>query len=279
MILDTTSFAVTNVKVGQTVGFGPQRNSCHNCDYCTTGEDQCCKKFQGLYDPQFGGYATSITVNSRFAFPIPEGIPLEVAGPLLCAGITTFAPLSRNVKRGDRVGVVGVGGLGHMGVQYAAAMGCDTWAISTSKSKEAEARKFGASNFLVSTDPAAMKAVEGTFDFILCTAASNFACGDYLKLLKPRKSFCLVGLPAVDEKLGFYPFDIVQGEKNIIGSMIGGTVPMAEMLKFSADHKCFPVCEVLDFSEAQKGVEKVLANSARYRVVLKIEGFREKHSA
>lgn len=271
--------AVANIKVGQTVGFGPQRNSCHTCEFCTTGVENCCTKFQGLYDPMFGGYATSITVNERFAFPIPEGIPLDVAGPLLCAGITTYAPLSRNVKAGDKVGIVGVGGLGHMGVQYAAAMGCETWAISTTTAKEVEARKFGAKHFLASSDAEAMKAQAGTFDFILCTAASNFAPGDYLKLLKPRKSFCLVGLPAVDEKLGFVPFDIVAGEKSIVGSMIGGTVSMVEMLEFSARHKCFPQCEVIDFAEAQKGVEKVVANSARYRMVLKIEGFREAQKA
>ena len=190
-----------------------------------------------MYDPKFGGYATSITVDEHFTFHVPASIPDEVAGPLLCAGITTYAPLARNVKAGDRVGVVGIGGLGHMALQYAAAMGCETWAISTSASKEAEARKFGATHFLVSSDAAQMAAAKRTFDFVLCCASGEgeggrvstavraaavgvtvfcdsfthttllpqtlvFSAGDfnadaYLKLLKPLKAFCLVGLPAV----------------------------------------------------------------------------------
>jgi alcohol/geraniol dehydrogenase (NADP+) len=268
-------FAVTTIKVGETVGFGPQRDSCGACACCGSGDDNCCTKFQGLYDPKYGGYATSITVPERFAFPIPAGIPLDVAGPLLCAGITTFAPLARHAKKGDRVGVVGIGGLGHMGLQYAAAMGCETWAISTSAAKEAEARKFGAQHFLVSSNAEAMEAARGSFDFILCCASGNFDTGAYLRLLKPRKAFCLVGLPAVEEPVKFLPFDIIVGEKSIVGSMIGGTVPMKEMLDFSAAHKCFPQCEVIPFAEANAGVAKIVANNARYRMVLKIEGFRE----
>lgn len=142
---------VTTLNVGDVVGCGPQRNSCGSCEYCGAGEDSVCDKMEGLYDPKYGGYATSITVPERFAFKIPEGIPLHVAGPLLCAGVTTFTPLSKHCKRGDRVGVIGIGGLGHMGLQYAAAMGCEVWAISTSAAKEEEARKFGAQHFLVST--------------------------------------------------------------------------------------------------------------------------------
>jgi len=266
---------VTTIKVGQLVGFGPQRDSCRTCEYCTEGVDNCCTKFVGLYDPKYGGYATSITVPETFAFPIPEGIPTEVVGPLLCAGVTTYAPLARFAKKGERVGIVGIGGLGHMALQYAAAMGCETWAISTSANKEAEARKFGAQHFLVSSDKDAMKANKDSFDFILCCASGNFNTGAYMKLLKPRKSFCLVGLPAVEEPVKFLPFDLITGEKQIVGSMIGGTVTMKEMLEFSAKHKCFPQCEVIDFKDAQNGVEKIMANSARYRMVLKIDGFRE----
>jgi uncharacterized zinc-type alcohol dehydrogenase-like protein len=267
--------AVTRIAVGQTVGFGPQRESCASCEYCNEGLENACKDFKGLYDPAFGGYATSITVHENFAFPIPAGIPLEVAGPLLCAGITTYAPLSRHAKAGDKVGIVGIGGLGHMGLQYAAAMGCKVVAITTSAAKEAEAKKFGAGSVLVSSDAAAMKAEERSFDFILCTASGKMAVDAYLKLLKPRKSFCLVGLPAVEIPLEFRPFDIVGGEKQIIGSMIGGIPGMKEMLDFSAKHKCFPQCEVIPFASANEGFAKILANSARYRMVLDMNGFRD----
>ena len=110
---------VTTVAVGDRVGYGPQRGSCASCGYCADKIENCCTKFEGLYDPKFGGYATSITVNEAFTFKIPDAIPSEVAGPLLCAGVTTFAPLQRFVKAGMKVGVVGIGGLGHMGLQYA----------------------------------------------------------------------------------------------------------------------------------------------------------------
>ena len=279
---------VEKLKVGMVVGFGPQRDSCRSCEFCSSDLENCCTGFQGLYDSwrdkaaklvNFGGYATSITAPERFAFPIPAGIPLHVVGPLLCAGITTYAPLARLCKPGMKVGVVGVGGLGHMGVQYAAAMKTECWAISTSASKEAEARSFGAQHFLVSTDPAAMAAKKGYFDVILCTASSNFDVKSYLALLKPRGSFALVGLAPVDKPLGFRPFDIVDGEKNIVGSMIGGTAGMNDMLRFSAEHKCFPKVEVIPFAAANEGITKVLANAVRYRMVLKIEGFRAEQLA
>jgi len=265
---------VSTIAVGQTVGFGPQRGSCGACSECAELVENCCAKFEPLYDPKFGGYATSITVDERFAFPIPDGIPLEVCGPLLCAGVTTFAPLARNVKAGDKVGVVGIGGLGHMALQYARAMGAHVVAITTSAAKTAEAKSFGAAEVLVSTDAAAMEAAKNSFDFILCCASGNFKVATYTALLKPRKSFCLVGLPAVDQPLVFEPFHIVGGERQIIGSMIGGTKAMKDMLAFSAAHKCFPVCEVIPFAKAQEGFAKIMANSARYRMVLDMAGAR-----
>lgn len=267
---------VKHLKVGDRVGFGPQRECCHTCGPCTEKAENVCPSFVGLYDPRFGGYATCITVCADFAFLIPDAIPSEVAGPLLCAGVTTFAPLSRYAKSGDKVGIVGIGGLGHMGLQYARALGFDTWAISTSAGKEAEARKFGAAHYLISSDATAMAAQKGTFDFILCTAASNFDVGAYLALLKPRRSFCLVGLPAVSTPLQFKPFDIIDFEKSIVGSKIGGIAAVKEMLEFSAAHKCFPQVEVIPLEAANEGFKSIEANTARYRVVLKIEGFRDK---
>ena len=196
--VEAAGAAVTGLAVGDVVGFGPQRGSCGACEYCASGDENDCGSFEGLYDPKYGGYATSITVNAKFAFKIPAGLPLHQVGPLLCAGITTYAPLARHARAGQRVGVVGIGGLGHMGLQYAAAMGCETWAISTSAAKEAEARSFGAKHFLVSSDAAAVAAMKSSFDFILCCASGDFNTDLYMTLLKPRRAFCLVGLPAVD---------------------------------------------------------------------------------
>ena len=259
--------SVSGFAVGDMVGFGPQRGSCGGCDSCAAGRENCCGAFEGLYDPKFGGYATSITVNAAFAFKIPAALCTPAAlprvGPLLCAGITTFAPLARHAKAGQRVGVVGIGGLGHMGLQYAAAMGCETWAISTSAAKEAEARTFGAKHFLVSKDAAAVAAAKGTFDFILCCASGDFDTDLYMSLLKARAAFCLVGLPAVDSPVKFKPFSIVGGEKAIYGSMIGGAPAMRDMLEFSAKHACLPKVEVIDFADANKGFDTIKANAAR----------------
>jgi len=268
--VEAAGAAVAGLAVGDVVGFGPQRGSCGACEYCASGDENDCGSFEGLYDPKYGGYATSITVNAKFAFKIPAGLPLHQVGPLLCAGITTYAPLARHARAGQRVGVVGIGGLGHMGLQYAAAMGCETWAISTSAAKEAEARSFGAKHFLVSSDAAAVAAMKSSFDFILCCASGDFNTDLYMTLLKPRRAFCLVGLPAVDSPVKFKPFSIVAGEKSIVGSMIGGTASMAEMLQFSAKHQCLPKVEVIDFKDANKGFDIIKANAARYRVVLKI---------
>lgn len=278
-VVNAVGSKVTTVAVGDTVGFGPQRGSCGSCEYCAGGIDQDCSEFEGLYNPKFGGYATSITVHERFTFKVPAGIPLEVAGPLLCAGVTTYAPLARFAKAGNRVGIVGIGGLGHMALQYSAAMGCETWAISTSASKEAEARKFGATHFLVSTDATAMAAMTGKFDFILCAASGKFDVNMYMKLLKPRTNFCIVGLPAVATPLEVAPFSVVMGEKAIVGSMIGGTKDMRAMLEFSAAHKCYPQVEVIDFDRANYGFDRMKEGSARYRMVLKIEGYREAKEA
>lgn len=257
----------------------PSMVLCSSCADCAEGAENVCTKFQGLYDPHFGGYATSITCNARFAFKIPEGLPLHAVGPLLCAGITTYAPLSRHVKRGDRVGIIGIGGLGHMGLQYAAAMGADVWAVSTSASKEAEARKFGAANFLCTGDAAAVAAAKGSFDFLLCCATGEFPADLYMSLLKPRKTLCLVGLPAAATPIKLLPFSIVGGERRVEGSMIGGTASMKDMLAFSAEHKILPQVEVIPLDAANEGFAKILSNAARYRMVLEIEGFAARKAA
>lgn len=266
---------VTKFKVGDRVGFGPQRDSCKACEHCEAKAEQLCSSFKGLYDRDFGGYATSIQVPERFTFHVPEGIPDEMA-PLLCAGVTTYAPLHRHAKAGDRVGVVGIGGLGHVAVQYAAKMGCETVAISRSTAKEEEARSFGATAFLATSDAAAVKAAAGTFDAILCTAAAHFSVDLYLGLLKPRGKFILVGLPPAETSLTFKPFSLVGGEKQLVGSMIGGTQDFDDMLAFSAEKSVFPQVELLEFDDANTGFKKMRENTVRYRSVLKVKGYREK---
>eukprot|EP00499_Haloplacidia_sp_CaronLabIsolate_P012191 CAMPEP_0196770190 /NCGR_PEP_ID=MMETSP1104-20130614/999_1 /TAXON_ID=33652 /ORGANISM="Cafeteria sp., Strain Caron Lab Isolate" /LENGTH=354 /DNA_ID=CAMNT_0042140299 /DNA_START=40 /DNA_END=1104 /DNA_ORIENTATION=+ len=265
----------TKFELGTRVGIGPQRSSCGCCGYCSDHAEQLCDSMEGLYDNHYGGYATIIDVPESFAFAIPDALPTIAAAPLLCAGITTHAPLARYAKAGDRVGVIGIGGLGHVALQYASAMGCDTWAISRSISKREEALSFGAKHFLVSTDADQVKAAHRTFDVLLCCASGRFPLDDYLDMLKPRGTFVLLGLPSVDTPLTFRPFSMVMGEKKLVGSIIGGTADFEAMLQFSAEHNILPKVEVVPLDRAQEAIDKLIANTARYRMVLDMKAFRE----
>lgn len=262
---------VKNFKVGDRVGFGPQRGSCLNCEYCHEGDEQLCERFDGLYDPETGGYADHIRVHNRFAFLIPDKIDSASAAPLLCAGVTVYAPLAYyKPKQGAKVAVVGLGGLGHLGLQYAKAMGYDVTAISSSADKEAEAKSFGAAHFLNSKNDNEMKAAARKFDFIMNTASGSLDWNAYLSLLKPNGQLCLLGIPS--DKIKFDPFSVVMGRKTICGSIIGGVKLMKEMLDFSAAHNIRPKIEVfkLGFKDADKAtevIEKVLKNQVRYRAV------------
>lgn len=164
-----------------------------------------------------------------------------------------------------------------MALQYARAMGCETWALSTSAGKEAEARKFGAAHFLVTTDKDAMAAARGSFDLLLCCATgASLPFNDYLRLLKPRATLCLVGAPSLDQPAVISPFSLIAGEKQFVGSLIGGTAAMADMLAFSAAHTILPQCEIIPFEAANEGFERMKANSARYRTVLDMTGAEER---
>lgn len=199
------------MQVGDTVGFGPTAGSCGDCELCRKGIEQSCGKMEEVYNPKWGGYATTVTVHDKFAFKIPDGMPLHATAPLLCAGVTTYAPLTRNVKRGDKVGIVGIGGLGHLALQFAAAMGCEVWALSRTPEKEPDALKLGASRFLLISDKDGLKAQDKSFDFLMCCSSDHFDLDTFMALLKPRASFCLVGLPAVEPPLQVRACVVVPG--------------------------------------------------------------------
>lgn len=268
---------VTHLKVGQRVGFGPERNSCKECEWCNVGDENLCSKFEGLYTAEkTGGYASHIRVHSRFAFLVPDELPSDAAAPLLCAGVTVYSPLAYfKLKPGSRVGVLGIGGLGHLAVQFANKMGYQVTVFSSSADKEQESKQLGAHKFVVVSNEEQMKAAVGSQDLILSTTSSStFDTDKYMKLLRPNGTLCLLGVPS--ERISFAPFNVIFGRRAICGSIIGGTRDMKEMLEFCAKHQVLPKIEVVKtkFNDAKvvnEAVQRVLSGKARYRVVLEFE--------
>jgi len=269
---------VKDLKVGMRVGVGPQTGSCESCHECGRGEEQLCPKKIKSYntatgDSQqpytYGGFSKRLRVRAKWAFPIPEEIPAEYAGPLLCAGITTWTPFVHNkIRKGQKVGICGFGGLGHMAVQFAAKMGCETYVITRSLNKKKEAEKFGASGFIVSTDEKQMHSHVRSFDFLLSTISGDgVVYEEFFKLLRPDGIFCCVGLPP---KISFKPNLLVVNRLTFCGSYLASHSDIKSMLQFCAKHKVLPQIETLKMTaeNANKALEKIAKNSVRYRMVL-----------
>eukprot|EP01098_Paradermamoeba_levis_P000302 TRINITY_DN10308_c0_g1_i1.p1 TRINITY_DN10308_c0_g1~~TRINITY_DN10308_c0_g1_i1.p1 ORF type:complete len:374 (-),score=83.38 TRINITY_DN10308_c0_g1_i1:95-1141(-) len=262
---------------GLRVGLGPQRDCCRSCKSCQQSDESAClTRPIWTYNSTFsdgsmgyGGFSKSMRVFHRFLHPIPDAIPSTFA-PLLCAGITTFFPFTRhNLQPGSKVGIIGVGGLGHLALQFSSKMGYETTAISTTASKEAEAKSFGAHNFLLSSQPEAFKKEAKTFDMVFSTASSNKPEEDlsqYLSLLRPGGTFVLSGIHGLNVKVS--SLQLIGNRISIEGSNIGGSVDMNAMLNFSALHKITPQVEVLPWSRTNEALDKVRKGTARYRMVL-----------
>ena len=256
-----------SLKIGQRVGVGWQARSCLECEYCLRGEENLCAKDQATCIGRPGGYANRIRVHSHFAFPIPEVIESESAGPLLCGGITVFTPLRIfDVDSLMRVGVIGIGGLGHLALQFARAFGCEVTAFSTTPAKEAEAKKFGAHHFAASADSAAMAKLGSSFDFLLSTVTADLDWNAYLGLLRPKGRLCIVG--ALEKPLTIPALPLIGGQKSVCGSNIGGSKTILEMLEFAGRHGIRPQVELRPMAEANAALARLAANQARYRLVL-----------
>ncbi|MDH5526247.1 MAG: NAD(P)-dependent alcohol dehydrogenase [Nitrospirota bacterium] len=268
-IVGTVSAAgerVTHLQNGQRVGIGWQRGACLTCRYCTTGREPLCKDNQATCAGHYGGFADRIRVDSRFAFPIPDRLASENAAPLLCGGITVYSPLRDfGVTPDMRVGVVGVGGLGHLALQYARAWGCEVTAFSHSPDKEQAALAFGAHRFVTSTDAGAVRRAGG-LDFILSTVSADLDWNAYLDALAPGGTLCVVGVP--QSAISVPAFALIGGQKRVVGSPIGGRAAIMEMLDFSARHGIVATTEAVPFSEVNPALEKVRNNTVRYRMVL-----------
>ncbi len=255
-----TVVAGDGIPLGTRVGVGWQCGSCGSCEWCAEGEERLCMASQATCMGNYGGFADRIRVDHRFAVPIPAGLDSASAAPLLCGGITVYTPLRRYAKAGSRVAVVGIGGLGHLGLRFAAAMGCEVTAISTRRDKEGEAKAFGAHHFVVG-DPAA-----NSFDLILNTAHFSPSMEVYLQALRPKGVFCQLGASA--EPLAVPPFGLIVGSKTLSGSAIGSPAGIAEMLRFAANHGISAQVEILPMARCNEALDRTRRNLARYRMVL-----------
>ena len=273
---------VTKLKVGDLAGVGCIVDSCRNCPPCRAGMEQFCNNGAAMtYNgtemdrktPTYGGYSTRVVVTEHFVMKIPAGLDPAGAAPLLCAGITTYSPLKRwNVKKGDQVGVVGLGGLGHMAVKLASSMGAEVTMLSTSASKEADARKLGASGFALTKDESTFKKLAGKFDFIIDTVSANHDINDYLGLLRPRGTMVLVGVPTEPAPIG--AMSLLWGNKVLAGSAIGGMAETQEMLDYCAQHKIVSDIEMIPIQKINEAYERTIKSDVRYRFVIDIASLK-----
>ncbi|MEL7038245.1 MAG: NAD(P)-dependent alcohol dehydrogenase [Cyanobacteria bacterium J06592_8] len=259
---------VTGLQIGDRVGAGWIRNSCRVCDHCLRGEENICRQgYTGLIVGNHGGFADRVRLPADFTYKIPDTLDSASAAPLLCAGITVYTPLRTHITHpGMKVGVMGIGGLGHLGLQFARAMGAEVTAFSSSPSKEAQAKEFGAHHFQQWGTAEEMQAVMGTFDLILCTISGETDWDVAIAILGNNGKLCLVGLPVSTLNIPLLP--LIFGQKSVVGSVVGGRYFMQEMLNFAALNKIKPMVEIMPLSQVNEAMDQVAANKARYRIVL-----------
>jgi alcohol dehydrogenase (NADP+) len=267
---------VTKFKVGDRVGVGCFVDSCRECEQCRAGEEQYCTNpgMIGTYNgvgrdgqPTQGGYSGAIVVDENYVLRIPDSLPLDAAAPLLCAGITLYSPLRHwNAGPGTSVAVIGLGGLGHVGVKLAHAMGAKVTVLSQSLKKMEDGLRLGADQYYATSDPATFETLAGSFDLILNTVSANLDLNAYLKLLKLDGTLVELGMPERPMSVGAPA--LVFGRRSLAGSLIGGIAETQEMLDFCAEHDVRPEIEVIAPDYINEAYERVLASDVRYRFVI-----------
>ena len=258
--------AVSGLKQGDRVGVGWQGRSCGQCEWCLKGEEQLCLDIvpSGTWVP-YGGLSSSVVVDGGFAYPLPETMPSEIAAVLMCAGVAVYGPLSRHLtESAQKVVVVGVGGLGHLAIQFAHALGYEVVAISSRPEKEEQALAFGADRFIDSSDRESLRRVALSFDFVLCTAGGGVDWEAMLATLRKRGTLVLVGFPDV----AFNSTNLVARELTVTGSFLGDRATMREMLAFAQDRGITPEIELMPMSQVNEAIQRLRENRARYRIVL-----------
>jgi uncharacterized zinc-type alcohol dehydrogenase-like protein len=261
--------AVTGITVGQRVGVGALCGSCMTCEWCLSGKQHVCpRSVATIFGGHHGGFASHVRVDDfRFAFPLPDALSSEHAAPLMCAGATAFTPFVHyDVKPTDRVAVVGIGGLGHLAVQYAAAWGCEVAAISSTNAKRHEAEAFGAHHFVASSDEGAMRTVRGSYDFILSTVGADLPWTEYVEALRPQGTLCIAGTSPSPFAVSLY--HLLGEERRVVGGKTGAIKDTANMLEFTVRHGITPVIEKFGMDEINTAIDRVRHNDVRYRAVL-----------
>ncbi len=266
---------VSKYQVDDRVGVGCMVDSCGECEHCQNGEEQyCVKGMVGTYastdrygEPTQGGYSTHIVVHEDFVLRIPDNIPLDEAAPLLCAGITTYSPLNHwKAYEGKNVAVIGMGGLGHMAVQIAHAMGADVTVLSRTLNKKEDGLKLGASHYYATTDESTFEELANSFDLIINTVSANLPIDAYLKLLRLDGTIVNVGAPA--EPVSLRVANLIGHRRSFAGSAIGGIRETQEMLDFCSEHYIRPQIELISADQIDEAYERVLSSDVKYRFVI-----------
>jgi len=258
---------VTGLQVGRRVGLGWHAGYCMTCASCLAGDHNLCASAQGTIVGRHGGFADKVRASAVSVFPLPEDLDAASAGPLFCGGVTVFNPLVQfNIKPTDQVGVVGIGGLGHMALQFLHAWGCEVTAFTSSQAKHDEALRLGAHHVLDSRDPAALEAAAGRFDLILSTVNAKLDWNAYMAALGPKGRLHLVG--ATLEPLDLGAFSLITAQRSVSGSPVGSPGTIARMLTFAARHHIRPVIESYGFDQVNEAIDRLKSGRARYRVVL-----------
>ena len=266
--VDAIGANAKGVTVGQRVGLGWYAGSCMTCEWCMSGNHNLCPSAEMTIIGRHGGFADKVRAEAALVVPLPEQIEAETAGPLFCAGITVFNPIVQlDIKPTDRVGVIGIGGLGHMALRFVDAWGCEVTAFSTSPEKEAEAREFGADHFVNSRDPKALEEIAGSFALILSTVSASLDWNAYIAALRPKGRLHIVGV--VPQPVSVEVIPMLLGQKSVTYSSGGSPATTAKMLEFAVRHRIQPTIETFKFSQINDAMEKLRNGKPRYRLVLK----------
>lgn len=259
---------VSTLQTGQRVGLGWFSRFCMHCEWCLSGNQNLCQAAERTIIGRYGGFADRVRAHYNWVIPLPQEIDPASAGPLFCGGLTVFNPIVElGIKSTDRVGIIAVGGLGHMAVQFLSAWGCDVTVFSHSPEKEAEARELGANHFVNSRDCNALEAVANSLDFILSTVSADLNWSDYIAALRPKGRLHFVGITPNPLSIPLFP--LILEQKSISGSPLGSPTTMAKMLEFAARHDIKPVVETYHFDQVNEAMEKLRTGKPRYRLVLK----------
>jgi uncharacterized zinc-type alcohol dehydrogenase-like protein len=257
----------TGFKIGQRVGVGWQRSCCHECGFCKEGNENLCPSQTATCVENHGGFSDLIRTNSHFVFALPESIPSQSAAPLLCGGATVYSPISRfEISSKSKVGVIGIGGLGHIALLFLKALGCEITAFSSSEQKRDEALKMGASHFVSSILPREIVKKAGQFDLLLSTVHARLDWISYVQTIRANGTLCLVGAPP--GLISIPPSLLISAQRSICGSDIASPKIIKQMLDFAAEHQINPQVETAPMSEVNREIDRLRKNQVRYRMVL-----------